>query len=95
MSADRLSTAAEFATGQVTWRCWITDDGQRLEWRSTCGRYRAGRDLKKADPAAFPPGKCPTYVAVYWCRAGDRVVGSNFTTLRKSMEAAIAARASA
>jgi len=45
MSADHLSSVPAFTTGAVTWRCWITDGGQRYEWRSTCGKFRAGRAL--------------------------------------------------
>lgn len=44
MSTDHLTGAPSFDVHGVTWRCWSTDDGQRLEWRSTCGRFRAGRD---------------------------------------------------
>lgn len=43
MSRDRLSSAPPFTIGDVTFRCWITDDGQRFEWRSECGHYVAGR----------------------------------------------------
>lgn len=71
-STDRLSEAPNFELLGVTFRCWITDDGQRFEWRSTCGRFRAGRVL-----------------AVCWSRAGDRIVGKGFKTLRLAMEAAI------
>lgn len=40
---DCLSTVPTFALGDSVWRCWVTDNGQRYEWRSTCGRMRAGR----------------------------------------------------
>ena len=90
-NTDRLSTSPNFTMHGVTWRCWITDEGGRYEWRSTCGRFRAGRSLAAADPSAFPPGKAPTFVAVHWARAGDRIVGKKYRTLREAMAAAIAA----
>lgn len=43
-TADHLSSAPTFSLGSVTFRCWVTDNGQRYEWRSTCGRYFAGRN---------------------------------------------------
>lgn len=43
MSGDYLSSAPPFTIGDVTWRCWVTDGGQRYEWRSECGRFIAGR----------------------------------------------------
>ena len=92
MSTDRLSTTPSFALLGVTWRCWITDGGHRYEWRSTCGRFRAGRTLAKADPSHFPKGHVPSFVSVYWARSGDHVVGKGYTTLRLAMEAAVAAK---
>ena len=44
MTPDRRSTVQPFTTYGVTFECWITADGQHLEWRSTCGRFQAGRD---------------------------------------------------
>lgn len=43
---DHLSTVPVFSINGVTFRCWVTDAGQRYEWRSTCGRYSAGRSGK-------------------------------------------------
>lgn len=45
MSTDHLTGAPHFELYGVKWRCWSTDNGQRLEWRSTCGKFRAGREL--------------------------------------------------
>lgn len=41
--ADHLSSAPPFSLGAITFRCWVTDGGQRYEWRSECGRFVAGR----------------------------------------------------
>lgn len=74
---DRLTGAPQFELHGVTWRCWAMDEGgQRLEWRSTCGRFTAGRHL-----------------ALCWSRAGERIIGKNYRTLREAMAAAIEAGA--
>lgn len=43
MATDYLSSAPVFTLVDVTWRCWVTDNGHRYEWRSECGRLTAGR----------------------------------------------------
>jgi hypothetical protein len=91
MSSERLGGGPAFVLNGVTWRCWVTDSGQRYEWRSTCGRYRAGRYLVAADPANYPKGKAPSFIALHWARAGERIVGQAYTTLRLAMEAATSA----
>lgn len=42
-TADRLSSAPPFTLAGITWRCWVTDRGQRYEWRSEDGWLAAGR----------------------------------------------------
>lgn len=32
-----------FRLGDVTWHCWVVDDG-RYEWRSSCQRFRVWRE---------------------------------------------------
>lgn len=50
---ERRSSAPEFTIDGVRFACWVTDAGQRYEWRSACGRaavWRAGRTiLARAD----------------------------------------------
>lgn len=36
-----VSDVPEFTVGRVTFRCWIVNGA--YEWRSVCGRFRAGR----------------------------------------------------
>lgn len=43
MSAERCRSIPCFTLYGVTFECWALADG-RLEWRSTCGRFAAGRD---------------------------------------------------
>lgn len=38
------SSAPDFKLRGITWECWIVDDGQAYEWRSSCGRYAVIRD---------------------------------------------------
>lgn len=42
--SERRSSVQPFTLHGVTFECWITADGQHLEWRSTCGRFAVGRD---------------------------------------------------
>lgn len=44
MVPDHLSAVPPFTLTGVVWRCWVTDGGQRFEWRSDDGRLTAGRD---------------------------------------------------
>ena len=74
MSTDHPSTVDIFSIGDVTFRCWVTDDGSRYEWRSTCGRYRAGRNVGMAS--------C-------WSMRDDRPVGHQYETLKRAMCAAV------
>ena len=43
MIPDRPSAAPDFTLRGIRFQCWITDAGQRFEWRSICGRFVVGR----------------------------------------------------
>jgi hypothetical protein len=43
---DHSSAVPHFTIAGVTFACWVVDDGQRYVWRSTCGRYAAGRMVR-------------------------------------------------
>jgi hypothetical protein len=45
-TSPRRSSAPRFRVGGVKFECWIVDDGLRYEWRSTCGRATAGRNVR-------------------------------------------------
>lgn len=71
MSADRLSdTTPPFEIAGITWRGWIVDSGQQYEWRSDCGRYRAGRNIG---------------AGTHWASCGGPLVGHEYPTLRFAM----------
>jgi len=92
---DRLSDVPSFSIGNVTWRCWVTDNGQRYEWRSTCGRYRVGRVLFK-DDYALAKDETPRLVAGWYARSGERMASNKpFRSPRLAMEAAIGSREAA
>lgn len=47
-SAERRSAAPPFTIDGVRFDCWVTESGQRYEWRSACGLaavWRAGRAI--------------------------------------------------
>jgi len=92
---DRLSDVPAFTLGRTEWRCWVTDSGQRYEWRSTCGRYRVGRVLVK-DDYALAKDETPRLVACWYARVGDRMASAKpFRSPRLAMEAAIGSREAA
>lgn len=41
---ERQSVVPAFKNFAVTWQCWIVDEGQAYEWRSTCNQYRVRRN---------------------------------------------------
>lgn len=45
MNIDSRSTVPCFSVAGVTFECWVTDAGHRYEWRSTCKRAAAGRQV--------------------------------------------------
>lgn len=71
MGADRKSTAPPFTIGGTTFQCWITDDGQRYEWRSADGRLTVGRNTGRSS--------C-------WGRRGGNLVGSSYPSLKAAMD---------
>jgi hypothetical protein len=74
MTLDRSLT---FAIGTTVFRCEVTADGQRFEWRSDDGQLVAGRNVGKG---------------THWARARGTVIGRNFATLRAAMLAAASYR---
>ncbi len=48
MKTDYLAGLPHFSIGAIKFRAWVTDNGHRYEWRSTCGRYRAGNRRGRA-----------------------------------------------
>lgn len=46
MSADHKSSAPRFTLANVIWQCWVVDDGQAYEWRSSCGRFTVRRNVR-------------------------------------------------
>lgn len=59
-----------FTIANVTFRCWIVEDGQRYEWRSLDGRLTAGRNVG---------------LSTCWARAQGRHLGSHFKDLKTAM----------
>lgn len=86
MSTDTLATAPPFTIAGATFRCWITDAGQRFEWRSTCGRYRVGRrGYTRID---HPDGRSEL-ITHHFAIADGRDVGTRHRSLREAMLLAI------
>ena len=78
MSQDRLSDATlPFSVGDTEFRCWIVGGGQQYEWRSTCGRLRAGRNRGSS---------------TCWASCDGPLVRADYDNLRGAMIAATLAR---
>lgn len=71
---DKLSSAPPFSLGNVTFRLWITENGQQYEWRSNRGELSVGRNVGSS---------------TCWAKAGPRVVGRNFRNLKEAMVEAV------
>ena len=73
MTTDRLSSAPPFRIGNTTFRCWVTDNGQRYEWRSEGDRIVAGRGDG----------------ALYWARIDGELAGADFPSPSSAMLSAM------
>lgn len=68
--ADHLADVPSFTVDGVTFRCWVTEQGQRYEWRSTDGRCFAGRNVGSA---------------TCWASVDRRMIGESYVTTRDLM----------
>ena len=90
MSTDTLAGAPPFKIAGVTFRCWITDEGQRFEWRSNCNRYRVGRrGYTKVETPDGMGGIDVELITHHFAVADGREVGTRHRTLRDAMLMAI------
>lgn len=44
MTEDKRSTVPAFAVYGIEFVCWVSGKTGQYEWRSSCGRFVAGRD---------------------------------------------------
>lgn len=46
MNAESASSAPPFTLIGVKWKCWVIEDGQAYEWRSSCGKFSVTRNAR-------------------------------------------------
>jgi hypothetical protein len=76
----------EFIVAGVIFHCWVTDDGQRYEWRSVCGRFRVGRRGYSKIERDDGTTELHTH---HFAVVDGREIGARFASLRQAMLTAI------